>query len=529
VGRSKLQQDEQIWQSNSYDDTIAPTLAAFETNPVNLETDLNNVRSQLSNLLDAQAGDWYADLNTPSALDTGSQRGVNDLNTDLHAVERKRVLRRVKLIQDITVTAAQNWEVLGASELPGNTTAAVGAVTTLGTVVAAHGGTFGTTHSLTEVAGAHALAPKNLLEITDNSGDPILSAGRRVWGLLQTESAVDGHTMTVGGTEEVQISFVRPNAAHTDLEACPVADIATLTIRYCYTERVPYLSLNEGDFLSSAAVDIGAGAANLDRQTAYDNQGATAVDLTTNATLDLEGAGLSWTIRDDLEAMLFQVVEGSAGGTSQVNLGSDVDEFDVDAAVTDFLNGITVDSGSTGIDIGAATAGSIQRAADLTLFASGAGELYLHDSNIAGEGTWAQAGVKLTENATEVTDYETAFGGEVSLFNAIVQAKNASSRTRADTEVSGGDIAANTLIEGPGGPGTPNITADLVDYDAFTFVTDVEVFINGALQRPGANAAANHDVYPSAVSAERQVGAFYAEFKLKGGSNPDNVTMIRNG
>jgi hypothetical protein len=62
-------------------------------------------------------------------------------------------------------------------------------------------------------------------------------------------------------------------------------------------------------------------------------------------------------------------------------------------------------------------------------------------------------------------------------------------------------------------------------------ITDVEVFINGQLQRPGADAAANNDVYPSAVAAEQATGDFYCEYNLKfrGGTNPDVVQMIVYG
>jgi hypothetical protein len=80
--------------------------------------------------------------------------------------------------------------------LPANTIAAIGAVTTRGTVAAAHGGTFGT-HSLAAVGGANALSPKNLTPIVDSdSHDPILSSGRVVWALFQTESVSDGSTIT---------------------------------------------------------------------------------------------------------------------------------------------------------------------------------------------------------------------------------------------------------------------------------------------------------------------------------------------
>jgi hypothetical protein len=164
---SLLDQETQVKNSSpvaQYDDSVAVSEANFETNPANLNDDLNNLRSAVSNLLDVQANDWFTDLNVPATLESGVQRGVNDLNSGLHAVEKKRVLRDVFNVgTDVTVTAAQNWETLLLAELPANTTSAVGAVVTLGTVGAHHAGSFGT-HSLDEVAGTNALAPKNLMK-----------------------------------------------------------------------------------------------------------------------------------------------------------------------------------------------------------------------------------------------------------------------------------------------------------------------------------------------------------------------------
>ena len=148
--RTFIRQDTQIYSSDVYDDTVAPSLANFETNPLEIETDLNNIRSYLSLLLDGQAGNWYDALVVPSALEAGASRGVNDLNTALHAVEKTRVLRDGHSVVDVTVGAGNNFVILGTGELPSQTLAAVGAVTSLGTVVAPHGGVFGT-HALDEV------------------------------------------------------------------------------------------------------------------------------------------------------------------------------------------------------------------------------------------------------------------------------------------------------------------------------------------------------------------------------------------
>lgn len=535
MGRTFIRQDAQIAESFTYNDTVTPSLANYETNPANIEDNLNHLRSQLQNFLNRDGasfptGNWYDDLTAPSALEAGTQRGIDAVNDGLHAVEKKRILRDVTNVgTDVTVTAAQNYEILALAELPSQTTAAVGAVTTLGTVAAAHGGTFGT-HSLTEVAGGNPLNPSNLCTIVDAStGDPILSSGRRIWGLFHTESATDGHTMTGTTPNRAQISFVRPNAAFDDLEACPSGDIAGQSINYTTRERVRFEDLTEYDFLRGAIVDVGAGAGTIDRQTAYNNQGATAVNLTTNATLDLEGSGLSWTIRDDAEADLFSITDGSGGqGTVQIASGAD---FDCDAGDNDFLNGASFDTGAAGttinigetanqIDCGGALTVQAGGSGDLNLDANG-GELYLDDANFSAEATWTQAGVKVTENTTEITTYESNFGGEVSLFNAINQAYSRSGRARGQAILQN-DVAADTDVDATT---SSNLDVDLPDYSGVdTFVDDVDVYLNGELLRNAANDGGGEDVYPGTTPSQ---GMLKFQFALKGtGSKPDQLTMI---
>ena len=174
---SLFRQETQILPSDLYDDTIAAG-ATLESAPVSIEDDINGLRSQLKRFTGET--NWF---------DTNSGRTIAGLETDLADLEAKRLLFRSQVLTDITVTAAQNWEVLSVagSEAPSET-AALGAVTTLGAVCVAHGGTFGTTHSLAEVAGQNAIQPKNMLGIRDaTTGDPILSGGKAIWGLLQTE------------------------------------------------------------------------------------------------------------------------------------------------------------------------------------------------------------------------------------------------------------------------------------------------------------------------------------------------------
>lgn len=539
MSRTFIRQDTQIRNSDVYDDTIAPTVAAYETNPTHIETDLNNLRSQIQNFLNRDgagfpAGNWYDDLTAPSTLEAGTQRGIDSLNDALHLVEKKRVLRCYWGLNSISIASAgDTFDILGTGELPGNTTAAVGAVTTLGTVVADGSGSFGT-HQLAEVAGTTAISPKNLVHIVDASTrDPILDAGDQIYGLLQSETAADGHTITDATTTRVQISFVKLNGTGDDLIAITSGAMDGVSYDYCYVERVRLEDLNEADFLGGANIDVPAGST-VTRQVGYDNQGTTPVDLTTNATLDLEGAGLTWAIRDDLEANLFSIVEGSAGGTSQVNIHTDVDEFDVDAAVNDFANGVTMDSAGTAINVGVTTA-QIDAAASLTLastggasdlFLSAGNEMYFDDTNQTGS-SWAQtAGIKLSETTTEWNDFETAFGGEVSLLNAIVQAKNSSSRTKGVAVVTANASAGTNVT----GAGAVNLDAQLPDYSGVTsFEDEVDVYLNGVLLRgdnstTGAN---DHDCYPGDTPAN---GDLKFEFAVKStGSSPDVITMIVYG
>jgi len=627
MARTFIRQDTQIRTSDVYDDTVAPSLANFETNPVHIETDLNNQRSMLSHLLDVQAGNWYDVINTPSALETGTQRGVSNLNTDLHALEKKRVLRCVFSLVDVavpasvaatatltnatsfgntetvtidgkvytfltalaagdgnvliganvaashenlrrainldgvsgvnydaattlhptvsatngatttvvtaktagtagnTITTAQatanaTWSgpallsggagdlvILGAGELPSQTTAAVGAVTTLGTVVAAHTGTFGE-HALDEVSGANAINPHNLLEIVDGSTrDPITSGGDRVYGLLQGESGLtDGVTITDTTTTRVQISFVTINGTGDDLVAAPATDIGGQTINYCSVERVRLEDLNEGDFLGGGQVDVPAGST-VTRQVGYDNQGVTPVELTNNADLDL-AAGIEWAIRDLANADLFRIIEGSGGSVSEINIHSGVDLYDNDAIDVDFASGASINSGGTRpIDVGVTDGVIESTAGDLRILAFA--ELLLDDVNQNGS-TWAQTdGIKLSDTTQEWNDFETQYG-EVSLLNAIVQASNQGGIVKTCA-----NVIATTVADTDVSLSDSNLDAALGDLSLGSFVDDHDIYLNGALLRSGANAAANNDVYPGTDLNNTADGQLKFEFTIK--------------
>jgi len=407
----------------------------------------------------------------------------------------------------LTGGAVSNVSVLNRTAiLPANTTLAVGVVTTRGTVAAAHGGTFGA-HSLTQVAGNNVSSPKNLATVVDYiTHDPIQSSGRKVYALFQSESVTDGSTASISTPNRVQLSYVRLDALGHDLEAVPAADISGLTVHYSATERKALQDFNEQDFLRGATLDVAA-TTTVTRQVAYDNQGTLAVELGTNATLDLNSAAIAWKIRDLLNADLLKILEGSTGGTSEIQFGVDVDVFNNDAVVNDFRTGLRTDTAGQRIDVGVNT-GVIESTGANDLRILGAAELLLDDGNQTGS-TWAQTtGIKLSDTTAEWNLFETNYG-EVSLLNAINQAKNSSSRfAKVYSNVT---VTTNANLDVSLADG--NLDTALPAMNLGSYLTDYDVYLNGNLLRPGADSLANHDYYPgTSITVPAKIKF---EFKVK--------------
>lgn len=499
MARTFLRQETQIRNSELYDDTRAAGSTLESTN-LNIEDDLNGVRSQMKRAIFADsAGDWFSDIPTVN----GKKRAINALNTDLDDLEEKRILSRVPKISDIAVPAAQNFVVL--SQASGQTpaqAAAVNAGVAEGAVVATLAGDVGA-FALTEVSGADALHPKNLLIIVDGgTGDEIVSSSRRVYGLLQAETGtVDGDAFN-DTNKQAQISFVRPNATYDDLEAVPSADIAGRTINYSYVRRVKFDNIPEDAFLAdSGFIDASASVA-VTLDNAIDNQSGPA---TQNQNISVRiSDGFQWDFENAAGSTDLLSVAGSAGGGS-VTVGANA--LTSNAATNTFTEGATLDNGGTPIRVGV-TAGVIESTGANDLRILGAAELLLDDGNQAGS-TWAQTtGIKLSDTTAEWDAVEAAYGGELSILAMFAQARrrnkvyaNVTANTNADTDVGGV------------GGGT-NLDAQLPDMSIGNFLADYDVFVNGALKRPGADASANNDYYPGTSLAN---GQLRFEFRIRSG------------
>jgi hypothetical protein len=639
VGRTFIQQDTQIYSSDTYDDTLAAG-STLQSGAANLQDDLNSVRAQLKRAIFADsAGNWYADIPTVNA----KKRAISALNTDLDDIEEKRLLFRSQVLTDVTIPASVSatgtiTAVAGASLVDGETftindgintptvfefdsgggvgggniavtftggdsastvaasilaaingvgatllvtassgggavtnlthdrggtvgnravtetvanagfivtgltggagdikvlsqassetpteAAAVDAGTALGVVIATLATDVGQ-HSLTEVSGPNAISPKSLVIVRDAvTGQPIQNGnGKDIFGLLQTETGVVNGDTFNDTNHQVQISFVAENAAGNDLEHVDALYTGGKVINYAYVRRINFDAVPETAFLSGVFIDQSASGSDVTLNNAIDNQvgAATQTDrnirwqITDTFSLDFED---STGARD-----IFKIAPAAAGDVVSFN----TDDWSVTNTNTaTFTNGVSVDTGGTQLNLGS-TAGQIDSAGALTLASAAAadirlnasGEIFFDDSNQTGS-TWSQTnGIKLSDTTAEWDNFEAAFG-EVSLLNAIYQARQGS-RSKAVAVVTVA-ASANTNVTFVGGGA--NLDAQLPAYLSGDFVAKVDVYLNGVLLRNGANAAANHDVYPGDTPAN---GDLKFEFNLKAGTKPDVLTSI---
>jgi hypothetical protein len=250
MARTSTRQDRQTRKSDIYSDDVLPTQTNYETDSISLEDDLNNLRSMLHELRDVQSSNWWRALTAPTVFpgEGASARGVQDVNEGLYSIERKRVLcRRLVVGADVGPVAvgARHSVLSTAPQLPPNTTAAVGAVSTRGTVVASIAGIFDAP-SLNDVVGSNPVQPKNLCLLVDvvTGGACLDAAGHEVYGLLQSESATDGHTIDLT-SHRVQLSFVVRAPTGDDLVLAAVGAMDGKVFNYSLTERYAFADLPE--------------------------------------------------------------------------------------------------------------------------------------------------------------------------------------------------------------------------------------------------------------------------------------------
>lgn len=477
-----------------FDDSLTPG-PTLETNAIHTADALNSVMSMLRAMLGET--NWYDAPDSSIAT--------------LHArarLEDKLILKRKQVITDIAVPALQNWVALVAGEYPSEVKAIVG--TTRGAVTAQLAGVIGA-HSLTEVAGFNPLNPKNLLAVVDAvSGDPIISGSRRVWGLLQVGNlATDGTAFAAAGNEQAQISFVRPDAAYADLEACPVADIAGRSIIYSYVFRDDINAMPEQAFLPETLfADPGAGAVSLDD--AY-NAGS---------QIDVDGNHVDWRLTDTKEF----IVSDSTGASKILRVralaAGDAIEMNIPGALdlNGNLDGGTYQADFNGVRIGG-VAGQVDRTGGTLTLKS------ITSGNVAIDSV-AEVTFK-TSRETTALPLDDATAGKISALTGGPHASIAAAIKYAieeggvDLTIGVKVLAANygRDVNVPGGAGGLNIAAPhSIDMNTPSGV-DTLIFLNGRLLY-GGNGVTNNDVYAGDTPANGDL-----KFDFPGGVKTGDVII----
>lgn len=489
MGITRLRQDH-IWSEGSaINDALTP--GDHDGNAVDLSDTIDYLASQI------------ADITGKTAWETAPDLSIAAINAKTF-LDDKLALRRFMILTSIAVPATQNHVVLSqaSSETPSRPIATGGS--TEGAVCVELGVGLFDSHQLAEVAGENALNPKNLLIVFDAAtGDPIQSSGRQVYGLLQVENgAADGGAFN-DTTNQAQISFVRPNATYSDLEACPVADIESTSVKYGYADRESLDGWTEQDFLyDRALVDLASAAVSVTLDNAYDG----------GATVNVDAANVDWRLTDTKHFY----VSDSTGAARILDVHAEAagDEIEISAS-----GGITINSGDitaasnkatfNGVEVGGAAGQVATLSGDLTL--DGADDILFV--------TTRETTALPLDDATTGAISGLAGGPHASIAAAIKYAIEHGIDFSVGVTVLASHYGRDVNV--PGGAGGLDISAGnghSIDMNTPSGV-DTLVFLNGRLQY-GGSAANNNDVYVGDNPAAGDV-----KFDMPGGVKSGDVII----
>lgn len=374
--------------------------------------------------------------------------------------------------------AGANFVVLddSASEAPSRDVAIVS--TTKGAVCAEIGAGDLGSNQLDEVTGVNALNPHNLCIIMDAAtGDPIKSSNRQVYALLQVEDgAVDGDPFD-DVDNQGQLSFVRPNAAYDDLEACPIADIESLDIIYAYADREALSLWDPSDFRrSSVLVDLAAAGVSITMDLAYDGGSQVAVD---NTDVDFRLTDTKhFYLSDSTGASRILDVHAEAAG----------DEIDIAAA-----GGINVSTGDLTMPSSKATVNGVEVGGAAGRVATLSGDLDLRGADDISFVTVRETTPLPLDDATAGKISALEGGPHASVSAAIKYAiAHGMDFNLGVFAVSAGPYTKGTNIPAATG-GVSLASPHSLDMNTVSGV-DTFVFLNGRLQW-GGNVTTKNDVY----------------------------------
>lgn len=534
MSRSFLRQATQISASVDFTDALAAGLS-LQSSSYTLEDDLNAVRSQLRRILYSTSsnGKWYDDV--PSTT-LGGPRGLFQLGGDLEDLERKRLVYRVqKNTVGLRVPIGQNYVTLsvGAGFAPGFLAAVSTAMT--GTVVSLLSGSQYNVHSMELQSGSNALVPKNLVVVVSSStGNPIQSdngQGFDVYALLQASGSVaDGDTFD-DVTKRVQLSFVKSNPSRTGLVSASIADIEGRFIQYSYARRVALDEIPDDAYLDGVFVDVVADisatvaaalsslSASVSLDSAIDNQVGPATQTDRNIVVRISSP-YQWAFANSTGTRHFFQADAVSASVS-----FDIDSFTVNNVNTaNFLNAVRTSVSGNWVQMGS---GQVQSSGTLLVNSATGSNLVLSGGNFLvmadGNKRFSNYTIdfKLADSVSDWNQYVTSFG-QISLFDALQflsqSITGAKGQLKATAVVTANNVNANVNVTYP-----TNLDAPLLNFAAYpsaSFVSGVNVYVNGQLVRGASNGGENHDVYPG---DNLSTGDLKFEFKLH---RDDVITMI---
>jgi hypothetical protein len=497
---ASLERLDALYKPDTFDDTLnAATITALEGAATTFGDFQEGYLSQLKRIIHGDdAGNWHDDIENVFSRDASLKNLASKTPLD-----EKLILHWKFNLNDLSAvpTDAQHIVLDASAEMPTDNIAIVS--TTQEAVAAQLAGAVGTA-ALTEVTGVNALEPENLVAIFDgDTHDAILSGSRRVWGLLQVGSAAtDGNAFAVSGNDQGQISFVRLNSTGDDLELVPVGDMDAAVIKYAYTLRTNLDDSAAGVFRGDIAdIDPPASAVvsldNAYNGGTYIEADGSDVEVRLADTVDFDvkksgGASLLTVARND-------------GGNDTVTLDGAVDIFDVNAAASDFANGVTIDTASQTINVGVTGDGILDSATIEARATTG-------DATIQA----ASGDINLVTTRQASLPLDDATAGAISALTGGPHASVSAAIAHAMT-IGGVDLELKLFVAGTNyarDENVPAATFDLtthsIDMNTISGVNTL-ILLNGRMLI-GGNVTTQQDVYVGTTAGDGD-----AKFDLHGG------------
>lgn len=228
----KVSQVDQVNSSTQFDDTLSVLDA--ETSSVNLETDLNFIRSAIKQITGELS--WLT-LPVSTIKQLASQIGVVKLVTYYRSEYQSVFVPNTRNYATLSAAGSYPSEVIALTD------------TSRGAIAAELATVSGANHSL-----AQASSESNLVLIRDADTLEVITdiGGETVYGLLQVAlGSIDGSAFSGAGINSAQISLVSRDRLTGNLQEANVLYVQNRNIQYSFHKREAFTDIEEDAFSQS--------------------------------------------------------------------------------------------------------------------------------------------------------------------------------------------------------------------------------------------------------------------------------------